>query len=278
MAGRPPGFLNDKRRCLNITKDGIVDDLVSLMELGRYFAGTDLPCIAGPPVTSYVHLGTDEPYTILVDRSAAERAVAGITYGDYVNDLATAARNALGGSVRFPFWHDPFICDPSSGIHPNNGCADWPDWMQDWVPGWSRGPLSDGLSRLTHEGLLPGVWIYRDYETEDFEGVLETFEQAGFEKSLCVTLGTGGGITQPPSTLSNVLRFGQACENRDGLGLLQTAWNQIGSYEATIVLAALVADYGYRSWMEELDEQTLSSFRENLDYHPSDLLSGSGGM
>jgi len=269
----PPEFTDNKRRCLNITKDGIVDDVVSLIELGRYFAATDLPSVAGPPSTSYVYLNTDEPYTILVDRSEAERAVAGITYGDYVNNLAGAARTALGNDVRFPFWHDPFYCDPAGVIKPSNGCADWPAWMQTYMNGWTRGPLADGLSRLTHDGLVPGVWIYRDYTTGQYEEVLESFEQAGFQESLCATLGTGDG-PNPSSTLDNVLRFGQACENRGGLGLLQTTWTQIGSYEATIVLASLVADYGYRPWMEDLDEQALSSFRENLDYHPTDLLSG----
>jgi len=272
--GAPPEFADDKRRCVDITKDGIVDSMVSLIELGRYFAGTDLPSIAGPPASSYVHLGTDEPYTVLASRSEAERAVAGITYGNYVNDLSLAARNALGDDVRYPFWHDPFYCDPGGGIHPNNGCADWPEWMQDLVPGWSRGPLADGLGRLTNDRLVPGVWIYRDYATGEFEEVLDAFAQAGFGEAVCATLGTGDGSGQPPSTLANVLHFGQACENRGGLGLLQTAWTQIGSYEATIVLAALVADYGYLPWMEQLDEEILSAFRERLDYHPADLLSG----
>ncbi len=257
--------------CIDIMILGIENHMASLVELSHYATAMDYFPF-GQPDNQYIMLGTDEPYTMLTSPSGSVLSNPGEVYADYINNVIAESEVLLGNGLKFYGWHDAFYCDlewPGGGVKPSNGCADWPLELKDAYlqdpecpepPHNVREALADGMLSLDRDKFHPAVWIYRDYDVAEYEGVLDFFESKGFTDIICVGWGTGTG------TRVDIENFSEACENKGAYGYMQT---NFGSYpevfDHLIVLGSLVAKYGHRDWMDSATEEDMGAFVNNLD-------------
>ena len=262
-----------KRSTLDITRSDMAGNVASIVDFSHYVTAMDVPTLLGKSEEQVIVLNTDEPYTILGSSDA--RSNAGETYAKYINDIITESEKLLDGNFRFFGWHDAFYCDQTDTIRPSNGCSGWPNWLYSNYqedsdcpkPGdEERSPLEEGRKYLDRSKFNPAVWMHNDYSPNQYESVLNVFENDGFNSPLCQF---HGGTEK--STIMNALNFVRACD--DGFGVMQSSFTHIKSHTHSIVLGSLVAKYGYRPWMETIQDDDLEKFRSSLglgicEYYP----------